>query len=407
MFFGAMGLATALFNMQAISAITLKYGSAVALWTIVYASIAAPLFGYFITSFAIRTGFGVNLLARRVLGGRGSALFSASFALTALVFFTAEANIMATALEGVFRDFPIALARVGVAMLMVPLLWHGMRFLARFQLATFVLYGVLLVYALAVSRPWQASASQWLKYQPSEMQPFMPSLLDSFGIINGLIFIVALVTADYARYVHRRELRPGRIWVGVVFEVFSYCVIGLLGLWFATRYREADPARYFITMLGSGGLVLSLVTQLRINLANMYSGSIAVASLIRQLSGLRTDYRAIISLFGIVASAALVFDLTAYILSAVRMIGIFMISFALIALGDVYLFRPSSDTVADSNPVALGASLVSTALGVTCANGALGPLLAGAASFVAGLSGIALYGLAQSAARRPVIRRVS
>lgn len=216
LFFATVGVATALFFAQITSIITMKYGGMVALGAIVYGCVVSSLIGYAVTRISILTGFGTSLLARGVLGYRGAGAFSLLYGVACLTYFAAEASIMVGSLAGFFPGLPRWFLLPSVVLVMVPLVWFGMRVLARFQLITFVLYAVLLFAALWVS----AGVGQglpWLGYLPASAPPWQEGLLEALSMMNGVVFIVGLLTADYARFIRRSQVAIGSLAVGVAF----------------------------------------------------------------------------------------------------------------------------------------------------------------------------------------------
>ena len=385
-FFAEMGVATALFFMQITSIIALTYGSLVAILAIVYASIASALVGLCICKVSISTGYGMNLLARRVLGTRGAMLFSLIFGVNSLVYFAAEATIMGASLKSVLPNVSLAVVLPAIALAMVPLVWFGMRVLARLQLVTFALYAVLLIAALVVSLGAPGGNLAWLHYKAAHAPPLAAALVSAIGMMNSVVFTSALVTADYARFVRRSEMRVANLWVGIGFQAFCYGFSGVLGLWFSTRYHNTNPGAYFVTMIAGWGTIFAIATQLRINLSNLYSGSIAFLNLVRQVANIVVSRHLMVLLFGLAAAAALLFDLLSNLTVALGIIGMFVTCFTCLVLVDCYVLHPDwSDESATEGwcwPAAI--SLVAaTCLGCLLQTGLFGAVWSAMASLVA------------------------
>ena len=406
-FFAEMGVATALFFMQISSIVALRYGSRVAIIAIVYASIASSLVGFRICKVSATTGYGMNLLARRALGYRGAMLFSLIFGVNSVIYFGAEASIMGASLKPILPGVSLSVVLPAIALGMVPLVWFGMRVLARLQLMTFVLYAILLAAALAVSLGGSADKFAWLHYMPVKSPPFAAALVGAIGTMNSVVFTSALVTADYARFVRRSEMRAANLWVGIGFQAFCYGFSGMLGLWFSTRYHDTNPGAYFVTMIAGWGTLFAIATQLRINLSNMYSGSIAFLNLLRQVANLVVSRHLMVLLFGLVAAAALLFDLLSNLTVALGVIGMFVTCFACLVLVDCYVLHPEwSQHHQDGWCWPAVTSLVAaTCLGCLLQTGMLGRTWSDLASLVAALVQSVLYIVItkrHSAARRPV-----
>lgn len=401
-FFAIIGIGTALFFMQVTSIIAMKFGSAVALCAIAYASIVTAPLGFLAARISIRTGFGVSLLARLILGYRGAAFFSLLFGVTTFIYFAAEASIMGAALEGVSGGLPSWIILPGIAALMVPLVWFGMRVLARFQFVTFILYVVLLGTAVAMSIPSAGHRTDWLHYQPAGAPSFWVGLLESLSIMNGVVFITGILTADYTRYVRKSDMRWACWVIGAGFPVFCFAFSGLLGLWFSVHYREANPGVYFVTILGVWGTVFAVATQLRINLANMYSGSIAFVNMFKQAVDLRVSRHVAIVLFGTGVSVALVMNVLDYLLTVMSIIGMFTTCFTVLLLLELYGMKTgrfgalditayAPGTIPNWRWPALGSLVVAASIGSFLLTGGMGPIGVFWASFAAGGAQIILY----------------
>src|SRR3546814_20617183 len=87
----------------------------------------SALLGWLLAGKAVQTGFGISLFALWVLGYRGAALFSLMFGAVCVIFFGIEAMIMAASITELVGDIPKIILLPAVTMIMVPLVWIGMR----------------------------------------------------------------------------------------------------------------------------------------------------------------------------------------------------------------------------------------------------------------------------------------
>jgi purine-cytosine permease-like protein len=287
---------------------------------------------------------------------------------------------------------------------MLPLVWFGMTILARFQLVSLLLYAVLLAVALGISLTGPDQGRDWLNFTPGDAPPPAVAMLAAIGTMNGIVVIVALQSADYARYIRRAELRLGVLFVGVAFPAFCFGFAGLLGLWFSTRYSETNPGLFFVTILGGWGTLLAFATQLRINAANMYSGALALVNSCRQLANLRLSRHLLLLFFCATVCALLELDVIAHLDVVVNVLGMFTACFTFLLIADFYLVRPiGSHQDAAPEPAWRWPAVLSLALatvaGCLLESGVGGPLWAFAASLVAGLIQVVGY-LAISALAR-------
>lgn len=395
-FFAALGMATALIYMQLASVISLQYGVTTALLAVAYSTVASCSVAMVIARTAVRTGYGINLMARAVLGSRGSILFSLLFGFTTLVYFAVEANIMGAAIGEMIGGIRMSFVLPAVAIGMIPLVWFGMSFLGKFQAMTLILYVGLLGTALVLSlRDTGLSGASAVGRAASPH-----SIISAIGIMNGLIFVTALVTADFARFIRRDTLAKGVFWVGGVFQFVAFGMSGLMGIWFAHRYQIANPGAYLVTVLGGGGALLALATQLRINLANMYLGSIAFTNAFDEMTPFRPHRHLMVVVFGVVAALVLAFHATHYIEAALNMIGLFSLCFTILILVDILLIRRGMWLSSNNDAFKQFASwrwaailslLASSLLGNMSLWGMFGPHAVPVASIIAGALQITLY----------------
>src|SRR3546814_18104613 len=121
--------------------------------------------------------------------------------------------IMAASSTELVGDIPKISLLPAVTMIMVPLVWIGMKALVRFQSLTFVLYVVLMLAAFWVSLR-AGGEFDWLRHQPDPPAPCWPSMLTSISLMNGMVFPFVLVITDFPRFFCRTTGRPRARGVG-------------------------------------------------------------------------------------------------------------------------------------------------------------------------------------------------
>ena len=131
--------------LEAIGAsITLSYGFTNAMWAIAVVSLVIFLTSLPIAYHAARRGLDMDLLARGAgFGYLGSTITSLIYASFTFIFFALEAAIMAQAFE-LWFDMPRSLGYLLSALLVIPLVTHGVTLISRLQLWTQPLWIVLL-----------------------------------------------------------------------------------------------------------------------------------------------------------------------------------------------------------------------------------------------------------------------
>jgi purine-cytosine permease-like protein len=410
-FFASMGVATALFFMQVTSIIVLRYGSRTAFIAIVYGFIVAGLVSFAVSRYAIKSGLGTNLLARQVLGFRGASLFSLIYGMNSFVYFAVEAIIMGSSLKGVLPGVPQWIVLPAVTMVMVPLVWFGLKILAKLQFVTFLLYGVLLAIAIVICAQHPAPGITWLSYAPANPPAAGIGIIAAIGTMNSVVFTTGLLTADYARVIRRSHVPQAAAAFGLLYPGFCFIFAGLLGMWFSTHYDNSNPGMYFVTMLGGWGTLFAFSTQLRINLSNMYTGSLAFVNLIDQVSSIQVSRHLMVFVFGAAVGTALFFDVFSDLTAALNFIGMFTTCFTCLVLADLYLAPKTPHTFEDAASSAMSGAVVwrwpavvsiavSTGGGCILQTGIFGPVWVSMASVAAALCQTAIY-LVWKHLRRP------
>src|SRR5436190_10814571 len=122
-----------------------QYGFANAFWAILATGLIIFLVGLPISHYAARHGVDMDLLTRGAgFGYIGSTVTSLIYASFTFIFFALEAAIMAYALELAF-DIPPAWGYLICALVVIPLVTHGVTVISKLQVWTQPLWIVLLV----------------------------------------------------------------------------------------------------------------------------------------------------------------------------------------------------------------------------------------------------------------------
>lgn len=84
--------------------------------------------------------------------------------------------------------------------------------------------------------------------------------------------------ADYSRMLKSEHAQAGSVALGFGVMFVTFCVVTLLGSYISTTIGQTNPGSYFVSSLGAFGLFVVFITQVRINVVNMYSGSLAYSN---------------------------------------------------------------------------------------------------------------------------------
>jgi purine-cytosine permease-like protein len=305
----AFGVASFLV-LEAIGAtLLLQYGFINAFWAILATGLLICLAGLPISVYAARHGVDMDLLTRGAgFGYLGSTLTSLLYASFTFIFFALEAAVMAYALE-LALGIPPAWGYLVCALVVIPLVLHGMAAISRFQVWTQPLWLLLLLLPYGAVWLLEPGAWQQLVHYPGESGAGRHFDWHLFGA--ALTVGAALITqmgeqADYLRFMPPAE--PGRRvrwWLAVFTGGPGWVLPGVLKMlggmllaWLAlsqsiTPERAVDPNQMYLlaweTLLPYSWAVwatvlLVVVSQLKINVTNAYAGSLAWSNFFSRLT---------------------------------------------------------------------------------------------------------------------------
>ncbi|WP_182356431.1 hybrid sensor histidine kinase/response regulator [Komagataeibacter europaeus] len=289
--------------------ITLQFGFynailAIAAGMVIFLVVGAP-----IAICAAREGLDIDLLTRGAgFGYLGSTVTSLIYASFTFLLFAVEASIMALAIT-LATSLPIALSYVISALGVLPVALHGMKAITRMQIATqpiwlFLQFGPL-VYLFF---HWNAAIAIWTG--PDGMGHATQGNLIFFGL--ALSTILSLLPqigeqADYLRFLRKPRNRTDmRWWVAVLVGGPGWGIIGglklaagsflvMFTLTEVNSVAQADSPPIMYTVLfqeitGSPGVALALmlvfvvICQMKINVTNVYAGSLAWSNFFARLT---------------------------------------------------------------------------------------------------------------------------
>ena len=297
----ALGGIAYLADMSIGASIGLSYGSVNAIWAILFAAVIIFITGFPIGYYSARYNIDLDLITRGAgFGYYGSVLTSLIYASYTFIFFALEGSIMA---QGLFLglDVPLWAGYLISTIVVIPLVIYGMKALSQLQLWTTPIWLILMVGPVA-----------YLIYQ-------QPALVHSFGEFTGTagyapgdtaaIMLAAGVClslimqigeqVDYLRFMPAKTKENNREWwismlsagPGWVFLAAIKQIIGaFLGFYILTKIPGVDstePVRQFNEVFHNMlpdwvaltlAVILVVLSQIKINVTNAYSGSLAWTS---------------------------------------------------------------------------------------------------------------------------------
>src|SRR5689334_7150723 len=228
----AFGAASFLILEAVGATLLVQYGFVNAFWAILATGLIIFLAGLPISTYAARHGLDMDLLTRGAgFGYIGSTLTSLIYASFTFIFFALEAAVMAYALD-LALGIPPAWGYLVCALVVIPLVTHGVSAISRLQMWTQPLWLVMLVVPFVYVLVRDPGAFDGIVHYAGEKAQGAGFALHSFGA--ALTVGVALITqmgeqADYLRFMPARSsTRAASWWFGVLAGGPGWVVPGVL-----------------------------------------------------------------------------------------------------------------------------------------------------------------------------------
>ncbi len=405
-------------------AITLTYGFSNAVAAILVVSLVIFAAGLPISYYAAKFGVDIDLLTRGAgFGYIGSTITSLIYASFTYLFFAIEAAIMALALEMCF-GVPVMVGYFISALVVIPLVTHGITFISRFQLWTQPFWLLLNLIPFIFIFAYHGDAvADWTTYtgRLGAADGSFDWML--FGSATTVVFaLVAQIgeQVDYLRFLPRRApgrtavVRNGVWWLAMLSAGPGWIVPGALKMlagsflaYFALTQgvpllHAAEPTQMYLvafeTMVSPQFAlaftgVFVILAQLKINVTNSYAGSIAWSNFFSRLTHSHPG-RVVWLVFNVTIALMLmalgIYKVLEQILGLYAIVAVAWVA-ALVA--DLVVNKPMGWSppgiefkrahLYDINPVGFGAVLAGTVLGSAAYSGLFGAAAQAFAPFLA------------------------
>ncbi|MBS4204461.1 purine-cytosine permease family protein [Lederbergia citrea] len=392
------GIATAIFYFQMGSVMALQFGAINAIISSIYAIIVAGILGTFIAYFSAKSGMNVNLMSRGGgFGYIGASLTSFIYATNFIMYCAFEGLILVYAVHTFFPAIPAWALIIFFGTLVIPLNWFGIKQLDKLQKWSLPIFGVFLITAIVVSffTPSLYEGAFWT-YMPEGVQVGGKALLLCMGMHHGIMGLTALLASDYSRFLKPQDIKKGSVAIGFIPQFFCYGVMGGLGIWFGVRLGEANPGVYIVLLLGLGGALFTMLTQLRINVTNIYSGSLSLSNFFENIFKFTPGRRFWVVVTGVSAMVLMLAGIVDHLDTAMTFQGVFLLAWAAILVSDALIvkkllkigpkyYEARQQFLYKWNPVGVVSLLISSGLGTVAALGYMGSFLESTAAFFAAL----------------------
>jgi signal transduction histidine kinase/CheY-like chemotaxis protein/purine-cytosine permease-like protein len=407
----AFGGAASFLILEAVGATLLvQYGFVNAALAILATAAVIVLAGWPISVCAARHGVDMDLLTRGAgFGYIGSTITSLIYASFTFIFFALEAAVMAYALDLMF-DIPPAWGYLLCALVVIPLVTHGVTAISRLQAWTAPLWLLMLVVPfVAVFWHHPGIVDELVRY-PGDGRGRTGFDLLAFGAATTVG--IALITqmgeqADYLRFMPEPTPgRRGRWWAAVAFGGPGWVVPGVLKMlggmllaFLAITHmvpvdRAVDPNQMYLVAYElvfshygwavAATALFVVISQLKINVTNAYAGSLAWSNFFSRLTHSHPG-RVVWMVFNTAIALALmemdVFQALGHVLGLYANVAI---AWMMAVVADLVVSKPLGWSppgiefrrahLYDINPVGVGAMGVASVVSVAAHLGSFGPL---------------------------------
>lgn len=403
-------------------AITLNFGFTNSLYAIL--AVVAVIFfsGIPISYYAAKYGVDVDLLSRGAgFGYIGSTIASLIYASFTFIFFALEAAIMSMALKILF-GLPLAFGYVVSALIVLPLVTHGISYISRFQVWTQPIWLLFQIVPLffVFTHP-DSEVHEWFEFtgQAGEAGTGFDLLL--FGAASAILLsLVAQIgeQVDFLRFLPEKpkdKKQQWQWWAALITAGPGWIIFGslklLLGSFLAYLALKQgipqdladDPAHMYQMAFGfvfdnkSVAVLVAccfvVLSQLKINVANAYAGSLAWSNFFSRVT--HNHPGRVVWLFFNVGIALLLMELGIYqtIESMLSVYSVFVLAWLSSVVADLVINKPLGISpkhiefkrafLYDINPVGVGSMLIASIVGFTAHAGWYGVTIEALASFIA------------------------
>mgnify|MGYP001627419575 CR=1 FL=1 len=405
----AFGAASFLILEAVGATLLVQYGFLNAFWAILATGLIIFLAGLPISIYAARYGVDMDLLTRGAgFGYIGSTLTSLIYASFTFIFFALEAAVMAYALE-LALGIPPSWGYLVCALVVIPLVTHGVSVISRLQVWTQPLWLVMLVVPFVYVLVRDPGAFDGITHYLGEKSAGAGFDLHLFGA--ALTVGIALITqmgeqADYLRFMPERTAANRRAWwAGVLAGGPGWVVVGVLKMlggallaYLAIGHmvpvdRAVDPNQMYLAAYEyvfphygwavAATALFVVVSQLKINVTNAYAGSLAWSNFFSRVTHShpgRVVWVVFNTLIAFMLMEMNVFQALGDVLGLYSNIAI---AWMMAVVADLVVNKPLGLSprgiefkrayLYDINPVGVGAMALASVLSITAYLGAFGP----------------------------------
>jgi purine-cytosine permease-like protein len=390
-----LGASTAMLFFAWGSDLMQAYGAKDLILGMVISTLFIGTVGFILTTISAKTGLDIDLITSGAgFGYKGAGFTSLIYACSMIFYFAMESSIIASAIHAALPVIPLGVLYVVVGAIFIPLTWYGVTALNYTMWITLPIYLILLAWSikLAIHLPSTTSFLSFTPLHPANPAAGPPLL----QLLAACLPVITLITpaVDIGRFIPKQQ----RV-IAVITSTYLMCAIGflgaaILGAWLGLKLKESNPGIYFPALLGVWGVLFVVLTQMRINVINAYTSSLALTTFFSRIFNFSPGRHWWIITMVAISIACMFGNLLAHLLAALTFLGVFVVAWIMAVVADLLfnknIFKISATnfafqkgTIPNFNPVGLSALVIALIVSVPMAFGICGPLGKTLAPFVA------------------------
>lgn len=410
--------AAAFLVLEAVGATLLvNYGFLNAALAILATGLIIFMVGLPVSIYAARYGLDMDLLTRGAgFGYLGSTITSLIYASFTFIFFALEAAIMAYALELAF-GIPPAWGYLICALVVIPLVTHGVTVISTLQTITQPIWLVMLVLPFVFLLAKDPGAFAGIVGYAGNGTAGFDIHLFGAAMAVGLALITQMgEQVDYLRFMpEHNKANHRRWWVSVLVGGPGWVVPGVIKMlggallaWLAISQmvpleQAVDPNQMYLIAYGyvfsdygwavAATVLFVVISQLKINVTNAYAGSLAWSNFFARLTHSHPG-RVVWVVFNIMI-ALMLMELDLFQAMG-RVLGLYSnvaVAWMMVVVADLVINKPLGLSppgiefrrayLYDINPVGVGAMVIASGLSIAAYVGLFGDTVQPFATFIA------------------------
>jgi purine-cytosine permease-like protein len=291
---------------------------------------------------------------------------------------------------------PLWALYLAIGLVFIPLTWWGLTIMNWVMWATLPIYLGFLGWTISLAATNGAHVDFWGYHPGTPTSPAAgPALLQVCAAVLALI-TQATIAADVGRFIPAQKRTGGAFAVGFVSQLLTFVGVTMLGAWLTLRLGgNTNPGAYLAGLLGVWGVFFVMITQIRINVTNVYSGSLAYANFFCRVFHLTPGRQYWVVLTSALGTALMFGGIFNHLNAVLTFEGVFVMAWVMAIVADITVnkrllhlspenFMYKRAQTYRYNPVGTGALLLALVVGVPLAFGAAGELGKTLAPFVSG-----------------------